>query len=250
MKSTFSMLKPVSRTTLSEQVAKRLGAELEAKRWAPGEKLPSEAELCKVFNVGRSTLREALKSLSFIGLIRMVAGGGSFVAEQRSKFLEGSLLLSQGVLNTEEEINNFCEARLLIETELAGLCAQKVSAKDLRTIEKMQSDMKAAMDHNPDQFPDLDLSFHLAIATGAGNPVLTELMKHIRVGLEEMITKSIYLPAGMTLAYKQHGAILEALKQRNPGSARKAMRTHVRTFQRGYSVLLQKLPGNNRSSRS
>lgn len=246
MKSAMPVFKPVSRTTLSEQVAKRLAAELEARRWAPGEKLPSEGDLCKAFNVGRSTLREALKSLSFIGLIRVVAGGGSFVAEQRSKFLEGSLLLSQGVLNTEEEIDNFCEARLLIETELAGLCAQKVSAKDLRAIEKMQSDMKAAMDHHPDEFPDLDLSFHLAIATGAGNPVLTELMKHIRAGLEEMITKSIYLPAGMNLAYKQHGAILEALKQRNPGAARKAMRTHVRTFQRGYSVLLQELPRDAR----
>ena len=70
-------LKPVSRTTLSEQVALQLAAEVAAKRWQPGDKLPSEAELCRAFNVGRSTLREALKSLAFVGIIRMRAGGGS-----------------------------------------------------------------------------------------------------------------------------------------------------------------------------
>jgi GntR family transcriptional repressor for pyruvate dehydrogenase complex len=83
--SGVATLKPVSRTTLSEQVAMQLASELQAKRWQPGEKLPSEAQLCEVFNVGRSTLREALKSLAFIGMIRMRAGGGSYVADQRSR---------------------------------------------------------------------------------------------------------------------------------------------------------------------
>jgi len=58
LNDTVEQLKPVSRTTLSEQVALQLAAKLEAKHWVPGEKLPSEAELCKVFNVGRSTLRK------------------------------------------------------------------------------------------------------------------------------------------------------------------------------------------------
>ena len=112
----------------------QLAAELEAKRWSPGEKLPSEAELCKVFNVGRSTLREALKSLSFIGMIRMRAGGGSYVADQRSKYMESPLLLAKGILNTEKEVNDFCEARLVIETEVAGLCAERGTDKDFKQI--------------------------------------------------------------------------------------------------------------------
>ena len=117
--SDLAPLKPVSRTTLSEQVALQLASELESKRWKPGEKLPSEAELCKVFNVGRSTLREALKSLSFIGLIRMRAGGGSYVAEQRSRYMDGPLL-GKGVLNTKKDVNDLSEARLLLETEVAS----------------------------------------------------------------------------------------------------------------------------------
>jgi GntR family transcriptional repressor for pyruvate dehydrogenase complex len=233
-------LKPVSRTTLSEQVAMQLASELEAKRWQPGEKLPSEAELCKVFNVGRSTLREALKSLSFIGMIRMRAGGGSYVADQRSKYMDGPLHLVKGVLNTEKEVNDFCEARLLIETELAGLCAQRATAQDFRNLEKIVREMKNVAEGNGDSSADLDLSFHMTIASAAGNEVLTELLKHIRGGLQEFIEKSLLLPAGTELAYKQHRALLEVLKQRNQATARKAMRGHLRAFQRGYKVLFQK----------
>jgi GntR family transcriptional regulator, transcriptional repressor for pyruvate dehydrogenase complex len=236
--ATIATLKPVSRTTLSEQVAMQLASELSAKRWKPGEKLPSEAELCKVFNVGRSTLREALKSLAFIGMIRVRAGGGSYVAEQRSKYMDGPLL-AKGVLNTEKDVNDLSEARLLLETEVAALCAQRATEQDFQILEKIVREMKAAIDEGGEGFTDLDLSFHLAIASASKNKILTELLKHIREGLQEMIVKSLLLPAGMELAYKHHHAIVEALKQRNPGKARKAMRTHLRTFQRGYKVLFQ-----------
>ena len=164
MNNTASTLKPVSRTTLSEQVAMQLAAELEAKRWNPGEKLPSEADLCKVFNVGRSTLREALKSLSFIGMIRMRAGGGSYVAEQRSKYLDGSRLLAKSVLTTDKIVDDFCEVRLLIEAEIAGLCAQRATEEDLRKLEGIVHEMKTLIDQDGKGFSDLDLRFHMAIA--------------------------------------------------------------------------------------
>jgi len=231
-------LKPVSRTTLCEQVAMQLASELSAKRWKPGEKLPSEAELCKIFKVGRSTLREALKSLGFIGMIRVRAGGGSYVAEQRSRYMDGPLL-PKGMLNTEKDLNDFSEARLLLETEVAGLCAQRATDQDFRTLEKIVREMKTAIDEGGEGFKDLDLSFHLAIASASKNNILAELLKHIRGELHEMITKSVLLPVGMELAYKHHRAILEVLKQRNPARARKAMRTHLRAFQRGYKVLFQ-----------
>lgn len=239
--STTVTLKPVQRTTLSEQVAMQLASELESKRWAPGEKLPSEAELCLVFNVGRSTLREALKSLSFIGLIRMRAGGGSYVSDQHSKYMDKPLLLTKGVLNSEQEVNEFCEARLLMETEIAGLCAERATVQDVRNIEKFVREMKSAIDSGSEGFSDLDLNFHLAIAAGAKNDVLAALLKHIRTGLQEVITKSLVLTAGSELAYQHHRAILEAIKQKNPAAARKAMRMHLRAFQRGYKVLFRKL---------
>ena len=60
--------------------------------------------------------------------------------------------------------------------------------------------------------------------------------------LQELITKSLLLPAGTEMAYKQHREIFDALKQRNPARARKAMRSHLRAFQRGYKVLFRMPP--------
>ena len=217
----------------------QLAAEIEARRWRPGEKLPSEAELCKAFSVGRSTLREALKSLSFIGLIRMRAGEGSYVAEDRSKSMERPILLSKGVLNTEKRVNDFCEARLLIETEIAGLCAQRATVQDFRNLESIVRDMKTSMEGGGKGFSELDLRFHIEIAAASRNEVLIELLMHVRGSLEELIAKSLHLPAGIDLAYSHHRALLDVLKQRNASKARKAMRNHLRAFQRGYKVILR-----------
>ena len=234
-------LKPVSRTTLSEQVAMQLASELTGGRWKPGEKLPSEAELCKAFNVGRSTLREALKSLAFIGLIRMRAGGGSYVSEQPSKYLDGPLF-AKGVLNTEKDITDLSDARILLETEVAGLCAQRATDQDLAALHDILKQMKTAIEQGGDGFRQLDLGFHLAIAMGSKNQGLSEMLRHIREALQELITKSLLLPAGTDMAYKQHREIFEALKQRSPARARKAMRSHLRAFQRGYKVLFRMPP--------
>jgi GntR family transcriptional regulator, transcriptional repressor for pyruvate dehydrogenase complex len=90
-------LAPVSRSTLSEQVAKRLAARITEGDWQAGERLPSEAELQRGYEVGRSSLREALASLAFIGLIRVRHG----------------------------------EGRLILESEFAGLYAERITPEEL-----------------------------------------------------------------------------------------------------------------------
>ena len=66
-----------------------------------------------------------------------------------------------------------------------------------------------------------------------------ELLEHIREGLQELIDSSLLLPAGRELAYKQHRALLDILKQRDQRRARTSVRTHLRSFQRRYKVLFQ-----------
>src|SRR5208282_2354928 len=134
-------LDPLHRTTLSEQVAKHLATRITAGDWRPGEKLPSEAELCKAFNVGRSSLREALTSLTFIGLIRVRAGGGSYVAEQPSAYSTGAWLC-KGLLTDRKAMAEFVEARLILETELAGLCAERITPEEINQLELLVERMR------------------------------------------------------------------------------------------------------------
>jgi GntR family transcriptional repressor for pyruvate dehydrogenase complex len=226
----------VSRSTLSEQVAKRLASRITSGEWQPGEKLPSEAELCKAFDVGRSSLREALASLAFIGLIRVRAGGGSYVAEQPSPYLT-SPWLNGGMLTDEKSLGEFVEARLILETEFAGLCAERITPEELAEMELLVERMKTST-HNVDEFAKLDLAFHLSMGKAAKNEVLNNLSS-MRVQTMELITKSLLLDEGMENALRGHIQILESFRQRNPAKAREAMRHHLQTFQRGYNVLFE-----------
>jgi GntR family transcriptional regulator, transcriptional repressor for pyruvate dehydrogenase complex len=230
-------LNPVSRTTLSEQVATRLAARINAGDWRPGTKLPSEAELCKVFGVGRSSLREALTSLAFIGLIRVRAGGGSYVSEQPSAYFT-SPWLNSGLLGSAKLLNEFVEVRLILGTEVAGLCAARITPEELDEIERLVEQMKASI-HDSEEFSKLDVSFHLAMASAAKNEVLSQILSSVREQTMELITKSVLLEEGRESALRGHIKILEAVRQRNPTKARKALRNHLQSFQRGYKVLFE-----------
>jgi len=233
----LSGIDPLPRATLSEQVAKQLAARITAGNWQPGEKLPSEAELCKAFHVGRSSLREALTSLAFIGMIHVRAGGGSYVAEQPSAYTTGAWL-NTGPLHDIKALEEFIEARLILETLLVGLCAERINAEELAELESLVARMKQAIDQ-PDNFWKLDLAFHLTMGTAAKNEVLNSIISGVREQMIDLISKSLLLREGMELAAEQHAKILEALRHHTPAKAQAEMRQHLQSFQRGYKVLFE-----------
>jgi GntR family transcriptional repressor for pyruvate dehydrogenase complex len=243
-------LSPVPRSTLSEQVAKRLAARITAGDWKPGGKLPSEAELSKAFNVGRSSLREALSSLAFIGLIRVRTGAGSYVAEQPSAYFT-STWLNRGTLANEKALGELVEARLILECELAGLCAERITQEELDVMGILVEQMKTAVRdsgeagklnsaRDADEFGKLDLSFHLTMGMAAKNEVLNNLLKGVREQTRELIAKNLLLEEGMEQALRQHVKVLATFRQHNPTRAQAEMRSHLRSCQRGYKVLFEK----------
>ena len=236
--SGLESLRPVPRSKLSEQIAKELAGKISSGEWRPGERLPTEGELCRALGVGRSSLREALTSLSFIGLIRARAGEGSFVAEQPSAYFT-SPWLTAGVLTTEKELQEFAEARIILECELAALCATRITKAELEEMEGIVEQMKESLGDRG-KFRELDLAFHLAMWAAAKNSVLNDLSKSVRDRMMDLITKSLLLREGMEQAAKQHAKILEALRSGSPAKAREAVRLHLTSFQRGYKVLLEK----------
>ena len=228
-------LKPVSRVTIGEQVALQLAGMICDGRWKVGERLPSESELCRALNVGRSTLREALKSLAFIGMVRTRVGDGTYVAETTPGLLDR--ILARGLLKTEKDLADVCETRLVLETELAAMAAERAEPGDLDLLAEIlrQSARSLAGEGRP--FIELDLEFHLAIATCTKNNVLRHLLTDIRGVLIEWITKSQELPGLRGNALEQHERIFESIRSRKPEDARKAMRTHLQTFERAYTLL-------------
>ena len=231
----MSMLKPVSRITLGEQVAAQLSDQISEGKWKPGEKLPSEAELCFALNIGRSTLREALKSLAFVGMVQMRPGEGTYVIEGSGLLIER--IMARGFLKTEKELQDVGEARVVLEGETAALAAERAEPSDLAQLDALMSEMKLSIAGQGRPYVDLDVEFHLANAQCAKNQMLFELLSPIRGVLKEWISKSQELPGIQQSAHRQHAAILSAVRKREPEKARHAMRTHLQTCERVFSLL-------------
>lgn len=238
-------LRPILRTTLSEQVATQIGDRISAAEWKLGEKLPSEAELSQALGVSRATVREALKSLAFIGLVRMRTGRGTYVAGgSPAKFLDQ--ILVHGLLTSEEDVRDLTDARMALETELVALCAERATDQDLDKLEQILVEMKRLLPSGGDAFLQLDLDFHLSVASFSKSRVLAKLLRTIRGLLQELIRKSAKFPGDSELTYTQHMKILKALKERNARKARTAMREHLRTLPEGYRIFLRASAGGQR----
>jgi GntR family transcriptional repressor for pyruvate dehydrogenase complex len=229
------MLKPVSRVTLGEQVAAQLSDLIAGGRWKPGEKLPSESELCSAMKIGRSTLREALKALAFVGLVRMRPGEGTYVIEGSGFLIDR--VMARGLLKTNKELQDVGEVRMLIEGETAALAAERADSADLERLGDLLKEMQGSLFGSKQDFVDLDVEFHLAIAQCAKNQMLYELLTPIRGLLKEWISKSQELPGIKESAHQQHARILAAIRSREPDKARLTMRAHLQTCEKVFSLL-------------
>ncbi|MBS1872200.1 MAG: FadR family transcriptional regulator [Acidobacteria bacterium] len=229
-------LKPVSRVTLGEQVASQLADQIAEGRWRVGEKLPTESELCATLGIGRSTLREALKSLAFVGMIRMKPGEGTYVAGNSLYLAER--VLARGAQVTEKQIEDVGEARLVIETEMAALAAERAEPADLDRLESLLAEMGRCLEIGDGVgYTNLDVEFHLTIARCSKNLVLEDVLGRIRGALQDWIAKSQELPGVKENAQGQHAKIMQALRQRNPERARRAMRNHLETTEKAFTLL-------------
>lgn len=228
-------LRAVSRVTLSEQVAVQLAEMISNGQWICGERLPAESSLCETLGVGRSTLREALKSLAFIGLVCMRAGDGTYVAPGTPGLL--NRILARGLLKTEKDLADVCETRLLLESELAALAAERRTAAQLEQLKAVVAESFQSLHGSNKPFTQMDVEFHFLIATCSGNKVLPRLLIDIRSLLVEWIAKSQELPGLRENAQTQHERILECIANRDPDAARNEMQLHLQTFQRAYTLL-------------
>lgn len=206
---------------LYKNLARRLFTELANGKYAVGDRLPAERELATEYQVSRPTVREAIIALEVQGLIEVKVGSGAYV--RRLPGAEDS----PGFNVTAFELT---EARLVIEGEAAALAAMHISEAEL---DELDSLVRRIADENlRDQGTEnADRSFHLLIARASRNAAIVNTIEELwRLRTSSPASALLYAKARSAKVkpvVEEHGAIARALRTRDPGKARAAMRAHL-----------------------
>ncbi len=171
------LLKPLTRATLPQEIVAAITGLIMRRVWRPGDRIPPEKELAARFNVGRSTIREAIKSLVIFGVINSRPGDGSFIREPQSNLLSGAF--QWGLLLTERNLGDLVDARVLIEGECAARAAALGDPDLPARLNRILARMREEQNH-PREFMELDNRFHAEIAGEARNALYLSLSNTIQ----------------------------------------------------------------------
>jgi GntR family transcriptional regulator, transcriptional repressor for pyruvate dehydrogenase complex len=215
-----------------EQVADSLIELIKTGELKPGDKLDSVEKLAKSFEVGSSTIREALSGLRTMGLVEMRHGEGTYVNTfDPSKF---QLPVTSAFLMKLEDVKELYEVRKILEIGTAAQAACVREEKDLIAIEKALIVMEHA-NGNEELASTADLDFHLAVAHATHNKLLINLMSSVSALISETIQETrkvlLYSENQVEDLQTKHRRIFEAIKMKQPDEARQAMLEHLQNVQ-------------------
>ncbi len=166
----------IKRSSTSELVMKEILESIKSGDLKPGDKLPPERELTKMFGVGRSTLREAISALVLVGYLEVIQGRGTFLRKDFQPANLSAMELSD--IQTAASIIDLVEVREILECNAVKLATRRAKSDDIRLIIDALAKMKETVDDYK-RFSDHDFNFHIALAQATGNNMILEMMKLI-----------------------------------------------------------------------
>jgi len=235
-----SVFKPFERKSRSVVVYEALREKIQAGFWQPEERIYTEAELAEAFNVGRSTVREAINRLKAGNLVYTVPGLGTFVAEQPIHTLDSLLLNPENV----QDVLRVMEFRVGYEPYCASLAAARISNEEIEELAICVNRQEADCASNgaTTEFAEMDTAFHSIIAKATRNTLFVHSFELIREHFlkQQVLSASYTERRGKALQY--HRQIIQAFKERDRRKAEIVMREHVRETKNGITALLKEEP--------
>ncbi len=220
------MIQPVTRQRLYEKVADQIQALIASGNLAAGDRLANERTLAEQFEVSRTVVREALKTLAVRGLIEVRPGQGTFVVDATGDTLSRSfqtmLYLDQG----EDPYASLVEVREILEPEIAYRAALRARPENVEAMRDAVASMDAHM-HDMVGFIRADDAFHLALAVATQNAFVPRLLSSVVDVLHEHRSRIFRTSGGAQRGQSHHKRILRAIEDGAPEAAREAMRGHL-----------------------
>ena len=221
------------------EIGGRIAADIAAGRLQPGARLPTEQELMAAMRVSRTVIREAVATLRAEGLIATRQGIGSFVAELPA---QGLFRIEPGQAENLADALHVMELRTAVETEAAGLAAERATTAQRRAIRKALAAIDAAIKRDETAVAE-DFALHAAITEATGNPQFHRFLDFLGrfiIPRASVRIRALNLRAYLMTFQQEHRAIVAAIDARSVDQARSAMRAHLLMSRERYRALAPK----------
>lgn len=226
MDSNFTKnINKIKPTTVTEQIVEQVRSMIAKGIFKPGDTLPTEKEFSEVLGVGRSSVREALRTLQAIGIIEKTHGN-------TARFSQTCANSAAQYFNLPKILDNFSmlelsEARETIEVSLAALAVKNADDDQIDEIgEVLAMFENVVKTGNLEGIIDIDFEFHKAIAESSGNPFLAQMLMMLHdlivAGNEQTLTAE-----NVIIACSDHKNIFKCLKDRDKSGIKIAMKKHM-----------------------
>ncbi|SNR31403.1 transcriptional regulator, GntR family [Lutibacter agarilyticus] len=225
---------------ISEQVEDELIEAIRNREYLPGDKIPTENELCRIFNVSRTTIREAVKRMSARGIVEVKRGSGVFVSHMNYETTTEVLNMHFEFTTDNDVILQTIEARLIVEPTIAAQVAKLRTEKHIELLELNFSELKKCKLDDKKREADLDNDFHKTLLSMVNNKVLDLLLGPIYNLMPKYIVGVFAKPNGGDLLEEKnimlsyHNRILEAIKNEDSQEAFDAMKSHITETKANY----------------
>jgi GntR family transcriptional repressor for pyruvate dehydrogenase complex len=219
----------VRRVRRYEQVAEQIRKLIASGAFKPGDKLPSERELVARLGVGRSSIRDAVRTLEVMGILEPRQGHGTVVRDFSADALV--IPLASVLSRKRELVSELLEVRRMIEPALAARAARKGTAEEiahLAGVLRQQEQKLRRGEHGIEE----DREFHYAIALAAHNTVVMRVLDALMDLLRESRAQSLQVPGRPEQSFAGHRRILRAIERRDPKAAEAAVRRHLAEIER------------------
>ena len=218
-------LQTVKKTRVYEAIVAQLTSLILEGEIKPGEKLPSERELCEQFGVGRNSVREATRSLESARLVETRQGEGTFVTAHPESMVH--VISAKVTSDAESGINHLFEARMVLEPQIAALAAERATPAELEELEDSLRRQHGAVEGGGLGLEE-DTQFHLGLAEAAKNQFLHHLLSSLLNSLSEMRERSLGRDESARFrSWEAHQKILDAVNNKDQNKALAGMISHL-----------------------
>ena len=223
---------PLGRRKTTDTIVEQLEGMILDRKLVPGDFLPPERDLAAALSVSRNVLREALGVLGQKGLVRVMTGRGTMVIRPSTDNVEGALSLL--IEHHRISLLDLCDARLIIEPELAARAASLAEEGAIERLDELMTILVTTREDAPAHV-EADRAFHAEVARAGGNRVLAAMVQSVRQPVTQSMLLGTSVPRAIDTSDQDHHDVLEAIRRHDPDGAREAMTRHI-TYVRQYVV--------------